>query len=52
MNKPEMTIRGGVQARRLVVDKSEFRHDPLVARSWNAYCLAKRSDRFVCTSEG
>jgi hypothetical protein len=52
MNKAEAKTRDNVSARHFAVDKSHFANALLFVGSWNAYCLAKTSDKFVFRREG
>jgi hypothetical protein len=47
MNKSEVDIETGVLGRRFDVDKSDCGKALVFTGSWNAYCLAQSSDRFV-----
>jgi len=47
MNKPEVDVQMGFLSRRFGVDKSDLIKDLLLAGSWNAYCLAETSEKFV-----
>jgi len=47
MNNPEVNVHRAVPGRPYGVDKSDFVEDLLFAGSWNAYCLAETSDKFV-----
>ena len=47
MNKSEVMILHAVSDKPYVVDKSDVTKDLEFGGSWNAYCLAKSSDRFV-----
>ena len=47
MNKREADIERGVFDRPFGVDISDFAEALLFTGSWNAYCLAETSDKFV-----
>lgn len=40
-------MRNGILTPIFAVDKSDFTNDLFVSGGWNAYCLAKTSDKFA-----
>jgi hypothetical protein len=47
MNKPGLGIKSEVSVGPFGIDKSEFTKGLVITGSWNAYCLAETSDKFV-----